>query len=193
MIDACVRGYQLVSMLEFIESPTFTSEQRRAIYAALPGDVSRDRSHYDEMKWYPAYPANELRKAIASIHGNDEKKVYDAIEGIGMFMADRATNTFLRLLMKILTPSLFAKKVPDFWTRDNRVGTMTVDTSRLNERRMEVIIRGIGHLDHMVPMSAGFAKFAMTAMGTKDVKIVSKGWSLGVPAPTDGFFEITWG
>jgi hypothetical protein len=192
MIDPVVRGYMLVSTLEYIESPAFDDDQRRVVYASLSKDVSRDRSAYDVMKWYPASFANELNSGMAAVHRTDEKKVYDLLEGLGMFTADKATSTFLRLLMKILTPGLFAKKAPDFWARDNRVGTMEADTSMLDEKRLVVHLRGISPLVHVAPSAAGFARFALKAIGLKNLNVETRGWSLKVPAPEAVQFDISW-
>jgi len=192
MSDPVVRGYMLVSTLDYIASPAFTEDQRQLVYSKLSSDVSRDRSAYDVMKWYPAAHANELNNGMAAVHGDDEKKVYELLEGLGMYTADKATSTFLRLIMKILTPGLFAKKAPDFWARDNRIGRMESDISRLDEKRLVVHLREISPLSHVAPSAAGFAKFALTTIGLKNLRVVTKGWSLQQPAPDAVQFEISW-
>ena len=192
MIDPVVRGYMLVSTLDYIESPAFSDDDRRTVYSGLSQEVKQDRSAYDVMKWYPASLANELNRGMASVHGEDEEKVYALLEGLGMYTADKATSTFLRLLMKILTPGLFAKKAPDFWARDNRIGKMESDISRLDEKHLVVHLREIGPLTHVAPSAAGFAKFALKAIGLKNLSVVTKGWSLKEPAPDAVRFEITW-
>lgn len=192
MSDHVVRGYMLVSTLDYIESPAFTDTQRQLVYSKLSPDVSRDRSAYDVMKWYPASHANELNNGMAAVHGDDEQKVYDLLEGLGMFTADKATSTFLRLIMKILTPRLFARKAPDFWARDNRIGRMESDISQIDQKRMVVHLRDISPLSHVAPSAAGFAKFALKAIGLKNLRVVTNGWSLKQPAPDAVHFDISW-
>lgn len=192
MSDTVVRGYMLVSTLDYIESPAFSEDQRQLVYSKLSSAVSRDRSAYDVMKWYPASHANELNNGMAAVHGDDEKKVYELLEGLGMFTADKATSTFLRLIMKILTPGLFAKKAPDFWARDNRIGRMESDISKLDEKRLIVHLRDISPLSHVAPSAAGFAKFALKTIGLKNLRVETKGWSLNQPAPDAVYFDISW-
>ncbi len=192
MSDPVVRGYMLVSTLDYIESPAFSDSQRELVYSTLSSEVSRNRSSYDVMKWYPASHANQLNNGMAAVHGDDEKKVYELLEGLGMFTAGKATSTFLRLIMKILTPGLFAKKAPDFWARDNRIGRMESDVSKIDEKRLVVHLRDISPLTHVAPSAAGFAKFALKTIGLKNLSVVTRGWSLAEPAPDAVQFHISW-
>ncbi len=67
--------------------------------------------------WYPVATLAELLNSIASLAKGDEAKARELLINCGKYMAREATNTFLRLLMR-MTPALFAKKLPDFWGRD---------------------------------------------------------------------------
>ncbi len=190
MTEPTVRGYMILGCFDYID--TFEPALRERVYATLPSDGCRSRESYDQMQWYPVDHCSDLYRGIVSLHGDDEAKAREALLGCGKFIAHAATNTFLRLLMRIMTPRVFARKAPDFWARDSRCGRMETDTSQLGDRRLIVRLHDIGAFAHTAPVAAGFGAFALTACGVKDLSVKISDWSLATPAPSDVDIEMSW-
>lgn len=190
MTEQVIRGYLIHGCMDYIDG--FETEERERMYSSLASDVSRDRSSYDKMSWYPLKTICELNGAIARVHHGDEAKAYEALRNCGRSIAEAATNSFLRLLMRIMTPAVFAKKAPDLWARDNRHGRMETDTSRLADRHLVINLRGVGGYDHAGPVCAGFGMFALKAVGGNDIDVKVSGWSLGTPGPSEVRLDMTW-
>src|SRR5262249_27998190 len=101
-----------------------------------------------------------------------------------------ATNTFLRLLMRVLTPSLFAKKMPSLWTRDNTAGSVEVDPSGIKAGRLFFKFSDVDGYAYCPPVFVGWVAFAMEAMGLKTKSITLSGWSLEAPAPKEVTLDL---
>src|SRR5262249_7139180 len=124
---------------------------------------------------------------------NDEEGSYKDLVASGSFVAAEATNTFLKLLLKVLTPVLYAKKTPDFWARDHRgSGHFEVDAQNADKGRIIMRLVGADGFDHVGIAGIGFLTFGLTAMGKRDFKITQRGWSLATPSPHEVIYDIAW-
>jgi hypothetical protein len=187
MPDDVIRGYLILGCMDYIDS--LGAESSGKIYAGLPSAM-RDRESYDKMRWYSLSTISALYSGIAQLHEGDEKKAFNALRGCGRFIAEAATNTFLKLLMRIMTPSVFATKAPSIWSRDNRYGTM--ETELLGPREMLVHLRGVADYSHVGPVVSGFGSFAMEAVGAKNLDVKVSPWSFANPSPPDVRIVMTW-
>ncbi|HLU65334.1 MAG TPA: hypothetical protein VKZ63_03635, partial [Kofleriaceae bacterium] len=100
--------------------------------------------------------------------------------------------TFFRVLLKIMTPSLFAKKLPSFWERDQKGGRFECDVSKVDDRQIQLRLVDVADYDYIGPVSVGFLEFAFNAMGKRGFKVVMPGYSLAQPAQRDIDFHVTW-
>jgi hypothetical protein len=186
--DFRVRAYMVLSNFEFLRQKhgdekfarvleTFSPETQHILRAAKQAD------------WCPLASYSEVLRAVADMGNGKDELAREILITSGQFVAREATNTFLRLLMKMLTPPLFAKKLPDFWKRDCTRGRLEVDvsTERLAVRMLEM--KG---LDHAVCAGAGFVKFALESMGKSVQNVTIHNWSLTNPCAEDSWFEFTW-
>ena len=107
----------------------------------------------------------------------------------GKFMAREATNTFLRLLMRMLTPNLFAKKLPDLWKRDCTGGRLQV---QVDEQKLVCHIYDAEGYDHLAAVATGYATFALETMGKVVEKTTIHGWSVERPYQQGDWFELIW-
>jgi hypothetical protein len=187
--DALIRGYQVLGVMDYID--TFGARQREQVYGAAR-DISVERASYDKMLWYPLKTVCGLYEGIASLHEGDEEKVYEALCGCGSYIAKAATNSFLRLFMKIMTPWIFARKVPDIYARDNRCGRMEVDTTDLSKNHIVVHLRDVAGYTHIGPVASGFGTFAMSTMGVANLKVHLHDWSVTTPAPPNVAIDMKW-
>lgn len=184
-----IRGYSLRQTARYLETK-FDADTRRRVIDGLPASSRTMLSSFDAGEWYSREHSSALFRAIAGARGGDQAK--DDLIACGEFIAGEATNTFLRLLMKIMTPTLFAKKVPDFWKRDHRGGHFEVDVSKAGDGKIDLKLVDVGDYDHIGPVAIGWIKFGMTSLGKKDVKVDIDGWSLDNPNPPVVSYQVTW-
>jgi hypothetical protein len=104
-------------------------------------------------------------------------------------MAREATNSFLRILMRMLTPTLLAKKLPDLWNRDCTGGQLSMDVA---EQKVTCRIQETVGFAHALCTIAGFISFALQSMGKSIDTTTIRGWSLNQPHTKDGSCEFTW-
>ena len=185
------RGYMVVSALEYIEN-NYDDATKRRMFDALSPEVRRAVSDIDKVQWYPRKYTEELLTQIAQAHVPDEKRVHDALVGVGRTVAKNATNSFLRLFMKIMTPSLFFRKLNDLWARDHREGQITCDLSQIDDNVMRVALKEIDGYDYIGPVGGAFVMFALETMGKKNVSVETRGWSLQTPTPSAVEYYVTW-
>lgn len=190
MTDRSARGYMVQSCMDYVN--TLEPELRERIYALIPPEVGRDPARYDKMLWYPIRSVASYYEAIANTTDGSEAAVLGALQACGRAMAHAATNSFLRLLMRVMNPSTFAKKLGDFWERDHKCGHMQGDVSEIANKKLIVRLTDIAGYTHTSAIASGFGAFALEAMGMKNVTAVLHGWSLQTPAPESATVELTW-
>ena len=140
--------------------------------------------------WYPRAFFIELNRAVASAAGSDA--AYNDLLTAGRSIAEIATNTFMKLLLRMLTPRMFAKKFPDFWKRDNKGGYIHVDSAGLDDDRVVFYLRDVEGFDHIGPIAAGYISFALSAITGKEVGIKLTGWSVEKPAASELRYDVSW-
>jgi len=190
MTTPMVRGYSLRQTARYLET-SFDGETRKKLLDGLPATVRTEMASFAPADWYPREYSVALFRAIAQAK-NDEQGSYKDLVACGELIASEATNTFLRLLMRIMSPTLFAKKVPEFWKRDQRGGYFEADVSRAEQAEIRMKLADVDGYDHIGIVSIGWIQFGMAALGKKGVSIQQRGWSLSQPAPREIEYEITW-
>jgi hypothetical protein len=185
-----VRGYMITSNIEFLEK-NYDRPTREKLYATLSPDVRSSISKYNKVEWYPLNHCYEFFAAFA-LNEPNESSAYDALYRCGHYIGENATQGYLKLLLRIMTAGLFARKVGDFWKRDHRVGELKGDHSFIREKRVPCVLSGIEEYPYVAPTACGFMCNALEAMGYAQVKCVLSGWSLANPAPSEARYELTW-
>jgi len=190
-VEPMIRGYSVRQQLNFLETQ-YEPAVSGNLLDTIPADIRSEFKDLKAAEWYPRTYSVSVLRAIASRHGQDERAVYDDLVRCGTFIATEATNTFLKLLMKILTPSLFAKKIPEFWKRDQTSGYIEVDTSAAKSGQMQLMLRDVAGFDHIGIISIGWMIYGMRAMGKEDVTVSQKGWTLQTPGPQEVVYDLKW-
>lgn len=191
MVEPVVRGYSIQQTAAFIDK-YYDDDTRKHLYEHVSAEVREQVGQLSSASWYPQRYAVELLRGIAGVK-NDEVGSYNDLVASGKYVAIEATNTFLKLLLKMLTPALFFKKVPSFWERDTRnCGRYEVDTSEASEGRVLMRLVGAVGYDHVCIAGIGFLENALANMGKRDLKIMQKGWSLATPSPPEVELDIRW-
>lgn len=190
-MEPMIRGYSVKQQLSFLETQ-YPQEESERLLLRIPEEVRRGLQTIKPAEWYPRQYSIEVLRAIASHGGDSEKAAQDDLLRCGTFIATEATNTFLKLLMKILNPTLFFKKLPEFWSRDQKGGFIETDTSRADDNHIDVVIGDVAGFDHIGIVSTGWMYFALRSMGKENVQVKQSGWSLKTPGPERVTYEVTW-
>lgn len=163
-------------------------EKAQAIIQRLSPDARAVIDGTKRPMMVPASHCSEIYRAIAELNGTEDA-ARDMLIACGKATAFEASNTFLRLIMKVLTPGLFAKKLPDFWKRECTIGAIQAEVmeDRIRNRYID-----IGGFDFLAPVAAGFVAFALESMGKTITETNIQGWSLADPGPESFTFEIVW-
>lgn len=190
-MEPMIRGYSVQQQLNFLETQYEPAVSNRLL-DTIPSDIRAGLRDLKAAEWYPRAYSVAVLRAIASNYGNDEKLVFGDLSRCGTFIATEATNTFLKLLMKILTPTLFAKKIPEFWKRDQTGGHFEVDTSGAKDGTLKLELCDVEGFDHIGVIGIGWISYGLTAMGKNNVTVNQTGWSLATPAPKNIRYDVSW-
>ncbi len=182
-----VRGYMVLASVDYLRELAGSEGQR--IVDAFAPQTREVVVGGKAGAWAPVSAMSEVTAAIATLAGGDQDRARDLLIGCGASMAREATNTFLRLLMKMLTPALFAKKVPDLWSRDCNRGKLIVDVT---DTKLVCQVLGTSGFDHAACTATGFVTFALQTMGKSLERTTVTGWSLEKPSTDEAAFEIIW-
>jgi hypothetical protein len=189
-MEPMTRGLVIKGFAAYLERHCNDGERDR-VRSALSPDVRIALVNPATSRWYPRSYFVELNCAIASLH-TQEADVLEALSAAGRNMAEIATGTFMKLLLKLLTPALFARKFSDFWAHDNRGGRIDVDSSKVDEKQLDFWIREVRGFDHVGPVGRGYIQFAMSAITGSDVSVKLENWSLTKPGPEEVHYDVSW-
>lgn len=187
-----VRGYMVVNAGKFLVDKSRELEGEAASRRAMERLSPETRAALEGAKpagWYSVNAISELFGQIAGLASGDEDRAREMLIDAGAFNAKEATNTFLKLLMRMLSPPLFARKLPDFWRRDCTRGRLEVEVTG---QRLLCRFYEMEGFDHVVAGTAGFASFALGAMGKTVEKITLEGWGLDRPWSEGASMELAW-
>jgi hypothetical protein len=139
--------------------------------------------------WAPRTQQVRLLKIIDEASPDEESAYRNLVEG-GEWVANEAISTFLKLLLRVLSPKQFARKFPDIWLHEHKGGY--VEAALGDHNTMVITIRDVKDFSHIGPVSVGFVGTALRALGLKDLKIRDVGWTRADPGPNDVRMEISW-
>ena len=189
MENTC-RGYMIASTLAYIDR-SYDEATKQKILNALSPAAREVATAVNGVQWYPVANISELFREIANHHVATDGKPEKALEAVGRTIATMAMNSFLRLLMKLMTPGLFARKVPDFWSRDNRTGSLRAELIGDEARQLKLVHEDVGQYDYIGGVAPGFVKAALDAIGCKNIRYTSD-WTLEKPAQDVIHYEFRW-
>jgi hypothetical protein len=187
MAEKQMRGYVMMAAVAYLRK---TAGEQRAmqIIDGLSPETKQALNTAKEASWCSSESIGEVFRAIASLSNGDEAAAQKHLVETGKSAAKEASNHFLKLLMKLLTPTMFSKKLPDLWSRDCTVGKIAVEVFEDRIRNRLVDVAGF---DHLGPVAVGYVSFALEAMGKSITKTELHGWSLATPG-VDCWFEVFW-
>jgi len=132
----------------------------------------------------------ELFDALSKARGASSDSFQDLV-ACGEFVERRATNQFTDLLMKILTPELFARKLPLFWQRDHgRAGNCVLDACSANGMRFH--LEQVQDFFHIAPVWLGWVQATLAGLQVQSLKAQQTGWTRTTPSPARIDVEVSW-
>jgi hypothetical protein len=186
-----VRGYWISSAVSFI-GVHYPRETGRRLLDGLTREFRSANPHVEPAGWYPRAQHIEILRAIASVN-RDEPRIYDDLLAYGQFVGSEATNGVLKPFMSIVSPKIFAKKLPDLWARDHRgESKLESDFSVVDESRVPFRLSGVRGYDHIGIVMLGWIKSALTGLLGKTPVVKQTGWSLRHSAPSEVTCEVIW-
>ncbi|MFT3774321.1 MAG: hypothetical protein QM820_53860 [Minicystis sp.] len=120
----------------------------------------------------------------------DEENAYANLVRGGEAVAQEAISTFLKLLLRVLSPKQFARKFPDIWAHEHKGGYVEAVVNE--DKTMRIIIRDVGGFTYVGPVAVGFVGTALRALGLHDLKLRDTTWTRKDPAPNEVRLEISW-
>jgi hypothetical protein len=183
-----VRGYIVAKSAAYLRTLVGDAEARRIFEGLSPG-LSQALGEVKPAEWMPAAYSSEILRNIALLSKGNDDHARDELVKCGRYIANEATNTFLKLLMRVLTPNMFAKKLPSFWSRDATAGKYDVDVT---EDKIVCRLSDMDAFENIAPISVGYVSFALESMGKTIKQSNLHGWSLKNPAPSEMWFELYW-
>src|SRR5262249_23502356 len=122
------RGYLLTTTAGFLRSKVGESDYKNILAKLSPELQQLLGGAVKPAVWYPIALLNELNRSIAAtLRRRNDDLARDAFYNAGKLAAREATNSFLRMFLRILTPALFAKKLPEVFRRDFSGGKLVVE------------------------------------------------------------------
>jgi hypothetical protein len=161
--EQMVRGMYVTLCMQFIEK-YYTPEQRALIHEQLSPDLKAAKSSIKPGEWYPLHFATDQTRGIFNSYDNREE-AEAALKRCGKFIGEQASNTFLRLLMKMLTLKMMLSKWPEFWRKYHNFGELRVELAGPNHL---VFFLNPGY-PYMYRLGPGWIEVACVALGLKNV------------------------
>lgn len=162
-------------------------QMRQKVLDATP-DLTSKRESLKKTEWYPlAYAVDQCAAIDAQFE--DPHKSYDELKRCGHFIADDAASTYMKLLMKVLTPKLFARQFPEVWKRYHDFGKLASDMSHIEENRVVFTIPGY---PYVAPMCHGWLEFAFDCLGKGNSLEVETNQPPGAPVPDLVEYRVKW-
>lgn len=183
-MDTQIKGYVIVA------SCKFAREQLGArVPAATLAELAEIETTTGANDFFPRTRVVKVWNAVAAAGANEEDS-YELLVQCGRAISQYATTTYMKLLLKVLTPRMFARKFPDFFARDFKGGQIVIEAAE--ERRLAILFTEVGDLDHIGAICGGFIGTTFELIGVKGLEVLRTNWSLAKPNPDSVRLELRW-
>jgi len=185
-----IRGSHIVPLRDFLVA-RYDEPTRERILVRLSDDTRSALEDPRPDAWYPAQVASEVNRAIFAINDSPER-AYEEVKSDGEAIAEYGVNTFMRLLIKLMTPEMLAKKWPTIWARGHNFGRLETDLSHVPERKLSMTISDVSIYSHLGPTAVGFLSFTLHAMGRREAKVVERELDYARRDASSYTYDVTW-
>lgn len=189
MEEPRIKAYGFNATYEFVEK-SYDEAARKRILGGLSPAAQGFAETAKKAQWAPPAFSAELWTGIVKEHPKDAQ---EQLVKVGRYQGAYATNTYLKLLMKMLTMKMFAKKFPDIWSRDANFGKVALgDLAEIDRGKLGLSFKELGRFPYFGPICQGWFSYSFEVMGLKDVKVDLVEWSLQNPDPGELSYQVTW-
>lgn len=191
MEEPMIRGHVLEHAARFYRTSYDHSAAAR-VEGELSIELKAALESLTRAEWYPRRYLVEMLNAFAMVRGTSDATYTDFVR-CGSSIAD-ANSEFSKLLMRVMTPELFLKKLPRFWSRDHKgSGAFEIEPVGSGEHRVaRVVLRSVKHYDHGAILWLGFIQGVFSQLGASKLSVTQEGWSWESPGPQDVAYEVRW-
>jgi len=190
MPEKLLKGFSLTTTMAFIDKH-YTHEQREQIHARLSPELRSLATTFKPGDWYPIGYQTEMLRAMASVI-DDGGDAHSNAVALGRFLSDQASNTFMRLLFKVLTPLIFLRKAPAVWGRMFNFGRFEVDTTDYENGHAIMRMLEVDGFDYVAPVSEGWIATMFESVGCNDVRVHASDLEEGTVRGAGYQFDIRW-
>ena len=190
MPDKLLKGFSLTMTIAFIDKH-YTHEQREKIHARLTPELKNVTPTLKPGDWYPIAYQTQLLRAMASV-ADDAEAAHASAVALGRFMSDQASNTFMRLLFKVLTPLIFLRKAPAVWGRMFNFVRFEVDTTDYENNHAAMLMYEVDGFDYVAPVSEGWIATMFESVRCKNVAVHATDLEAGTVRGAAYKFDIRW-
>jgi len=171
-------------------------EQAQLIESKLSDDARRALHETSPEVWYPINVWKESLDRIVAC-APDAESARIAVRSAGRFICEGTVNSFLRVLMRIMTPTLFAKKSGSMIGKDFRgfsggAPDYSYDLSKEPEGMVTLQIKNAREHPYLGGTGQGFIEFAFHYIGKKNVIFDEPNCPLNDYAPEVVFWRVRW-
>lgn len=181
--EKTVRGYLISSPAKFIEQH-YAGAEKQAILDRVPAETKELVPQLKDIEWYSRDHEVNYYRALVLFHyeRGGEAEMKKSMYKVTYELAEVAMGTFLRLLMKLMTPSLFVSKLPTIWERDHRSGKLAADGADLANKHLVITLSDVAGYDYLGPGLEGFMAAPLSSMGCKNIRYEGD-WTIEDPGP----------
>jgi hypothetical protein len=170
----------------------YGAETSASLLEALPKELRASLPLVGPVEWVPRVHHVQLLRIIGSVQ-RTEPGVLEDLLSYGQYVGNELANGALKQFMLVVTPKLFAKKLPNLWIRDHLDdGRLEGDIALVDESRLPLRFTGIRGYDHIGVVTLGWVRGVMSRFNRRGLQVKQSGWSLRQVAPEEMACEVSW-
>jgi hypothetical protein len=187
MSNVEVRGNCISAVLGYVEQ-AYDGERQRLVVGSLPPEVVAAMTEAKEKDFYPGSYFSAGLRAVADASSSLEEARREVVN-VGNHIAGASIATFMRLIMKMMTPKLLAYKLPDFFAKDFRNTRARLTAELTGSGEMKVSAMDFGELPYVACAAVGWVRTGLEGIGCRGLTVEgpSDEWDL----PED-HFVVRW-
>jgi hypothetical protein len=167
---------------------------RDRIHGSMGSEVRAVLESASAATWHPVDHWRRALDAVVEAHPDEPMPV---LQRTGKLIASEAVNSLVRLAMKLMTPSMFAKKTGQMLSKDFRgfpsgEPRTDIDLSNVDQNELHILVHEASMFPYLGATGMGFMEFAFESMGKKSIRIDDPECPANEYAPETIHWRIRW-
>ncbi|MEM9293351.1 MAG: hypothetical protein AAGD01_16830 [Acidobacteriota bacterium] len=189
----CVKGTGLSSSLRWARQ-RYDAVTYQRVLASLNEELREVVGTAFGPSWYPIEAIDSLWQAILEVaHHGDRAGFEIAMAENGRYVAADHLKSVYRVFLALLaSPDRIFDALPRLWGMYFSGISVQVQSSQEGEGRGVCRVERLGSLRHVAPVASGWITYALEAVGGRDVEVVERNYSNGMPSAAELHFDISW-